>query len=107
MGGIPLIIPWMRKSVSPFDDVEFPPEAVVPRHPLLAEVEAFLTQTEVTPTAFGRDAMGDSRFVFDLRAGREPHSRIVHRARVQMATYHTYLAFDETMPGRRARRSSG
>src|SRR5215813_5236857 len=106
MGFLPLINPLMRKSVSPFDEVEFPP-AVLLRHPLLAEVEAFLMQTEVTPTAFGRDAMGDSRFVFDLRAGREPHSRIVHRARVQMATYHTYLAFDETMPGRRARRSSG
>src|ERR1700747_1570467 len=79
--------------------------AAFPTHPLLAVVERFLPETGVTPTAFGRDAMGDPRFVFDLRAGREPHSATVHRARVQMATYHTYLAFDENMPGRRRRRA--
>jgi hypothetical protein len=74
-------------------------------HPLLADVEEFLARTGVSPTAFGRDAMGDPRFVFDLRGGREPHSATEHRARVQMATYHTYLAFDENPPGRRRRRA--
>src|SRR5215813_8638133 len=81
-------------------------EVALPPHPLLGAVETFLAETGVTPTAFGRDAMRDPRFVFDLRNGREPHSATVHRARVQMATYHTYLAFDETMPAR-ARRPSG
>lgn len=31
------------------------------------------------PTRFGREALGDSRFVFDLREGREPRSSTVRR----------------------------
>jgi hypothetical protein len=32
-------------------------------------------------TKFGRDAMGDPRFVFDLRRGREPRERTIRRVR--------------------------
>ena len=46
---------------------------------LLREVEIFLRQRGVTPTRFGRDALGDPRFVFDLRNGREPRLRTVAR----------------------------
>ena len=38
---------------------------------LLDRIEAFLAATGMTPTAFGRDALHDPTFVFDLRAGRE------------------------------------
>lgn len=38
---------------------------------LLSDVEAFLSLFDMTPTKFGRDAIGDPQFVFDLREGRE------------------------------------
>ena len=48
---------------------------------LLWEVEKFLRSTEVAPARFGREVMGDPRFVFDLRNGREPRERTVKRVR--------------------------
>lgn len=48
---------------------------------LLREVEKFLRTTNVAPARFGRQAMGDPRFVFDLRRGREPRPRTVARIR--------------------------
>ena len=46
---------------------------------LLREVEKFLRRNGVAPTRFGRDAVGDPRFVFDLRRGRDPRPRTVAR----------------------------
>jgi hypothetical protein len=46
---------------------------------LLREVEKFLRQNEMAPTRFGREAVGDPRFVFDLRNGRDPRPRTVER----------------------------
>jgi hypothetical protein len=46
---------------------------------LLREVEKFLRVNDTPPTKFGRDAMGDPRFVFDLRNGRDPRPRTVAR----------------------------
>ena len=46
---------------------------------LLREVEKFLRFSDVPPTRFGREAMGDPRFVFDLRRGREPRPETVAR----------------------------
>ena len=48
---------------------------------LLREVEKFLRSTDVAPTRFGRDVMGDPRFVFDLRNGREPRESTAERVR--------------------------
>jgi hypothetical protein len=48
---------------------------------LLREVEKFLRRNETAPTRFGREAVGDPRFVFDLRKGRDPRPRTI--ARVQ------------------------
>lgn len=48
---------------------------------LLREVEIYLRRNDTAPTRFGRDAIGDPRFVFDLRNGREP--RAVTKARVR------------------------
>ena len=45
------------------------------------EVEKFLRQTDSPPTRFGRVAMGDPRFVFDLRNGRDPRPETVARVR--------------------------
>jgi hypothetical protein len=40
----------------------------------------------ITAARFGRDAMGDPRFVFDLRRGREPRPRTVERIRSFLET---------------------
>lgn len=48
---------------------------------LLREVEKFLRVRQVAPTRFGRDVVGDPRFVFDLRNGREPRPQTVARVR--------------------------
>ncbi len=48
---------------------------------LLREVENFLRNSNIRPTRFGRDVMGDPRFVFDLRNGREPQPATVARIR--------------------------
>ncbi len=39
---------------------------------LLRQIEAYLRATGIAPARFGREAMGDPRFVFDLRKGRTP-----------------------------------
>lgn len=51
---------------------------------LLREVERFLRQHDTPPTRFGRQAMGDPRFVFDLRNGRDPRPRTVARVRAYL-----------------------
>jgi phosphopantothenoylcysteine decarboxylase/phosphopantothenate--cysteine ligase len=48
------------------------------REDFLAAIEAFLRDTGLSPTRFGREAAGDPRLVFDLRSkGREPSARLM------------------------------
>lgn len=49
------------------------------------EIENFLRATEMPPTKFGRMAVHDPRFVFDLRLGREPGPQITARVRAFLA----------------------
>ena len=51
---------------------------------LLREVERFLSKRQISAARFGRDAMRDPRFVFDLRKGREPGNRTVNRVRAYL-----------------------
>jgi 2,4-dienoyl-CoA reductase-like NADH-dependent reductase (Old Yellow Enzyme family) len=46
---------------------------------LLGRVERYLRRSGITPTRFGRDAVRDPRFVFDLRRGREPREPTLRR----------------------------
>lgn len=46
---------------------------------ILRTIENFLKNTGMTPTRFGRDAVGDPRLVFDMRKGREPTPRTTKR----------------------------
>jgi hypothetical protein len=39
---------------------------------LLRRIECYLRRSGTAPTTFGRVAVSDPRFVFDLRNGREP-----------------------------------
>jgi 2,4-dienoyl-CoA reductase-like NADH-dependent reductase (Old Yellow Enzyme family) len=51
---------------------------------LLRDVERFLNHKNISPARFGRDALGDPRFVFDLRRGREPRDRTVRRVKAYL-----------------------
>ena len=44
-------------------------------------VEKYLRRTRTAPTRFGREVLGDPRFVFDLRKGREPREETAARVR--------------------------
>ena len=46
---------------------------------LLRRIERHLSATGTPATRFGRDCVGDPRFVFDLRAGREPRDETRQR----------------------------
>ncbi|MDQ3080469.1 MAG: hypothetical protein M3R03_10800 [Pseudomonadota bacterium] len=51
---------------------------------LVREVEKFLSASKISAARFGRDVMGDPRFVFDLRNGREPRVETVSRVRAYL-----------------------
>ena len=51
---------------------------------LLREVERYLRQNGTPPASFGRAALGDPRFVFDLRNGRHPRPQTVSRVRAYL-----------------------
>jgi hypothetical protein len=51
---------------------------------LLRTIERHLRQTGIAPTRFGRDAVGDPRFVDDLRRGREPRRVTEQRVRAYL-----------------------
>ena len=44
----------------------------------------FLRQSDVAPTRFGREVVGDPRFVFDLRNGRDPRPQTVAKVRAYL-----------------------
>ena len=46
---------------------------------LLRRVEKYLQRSGTPPSSFGRYVLGDPRFVFDLRDGREPRAETVAR----------------------------
>ena len=71
----------------------FPLMANIITHPILAEIEAFIVANNVTPSVFGTSAVNDPRFVFDLRAGREPR-----RATLERVVAFMREAADESTP---------
>lgn len=48
---------------------------------LLIQINRFLRDNDMPPTRFGRDAVSDPRFVFDLRNGREPRPSTVAKVK--------------------------
>jgi len=53
---------------------------------LLHRIEEFIKERRVPPARFGRDAVGDPCFVFDLRDGREPRRRTIARVDAYLAS---------------------
>lgn len=50
----------------------------------LAEIDGFLSRTQMSATAFGRAAVNDPNFVGDLRNGRKPNLGVVDRVHTFM-----------------------
>lgn len=50
----------------------------------LTDVEAFLSERGMEASLFGRNALKDPNFVFDLRKGRCPNLRTIQRVRAFM-----------------------
>ena len=51
------------------------------------EVAEFLGRTRLTPSEFGERAVGDGKFVGDMRRGRSPRLVTVDRVRAFMRDY--------------------
>lgn len=64
---------------------------------LLDRIERHLKSRRVPPTRFGRDAVNDPNFIFDLRDGRDPRERTVRRVIAYLDR------IEQTAPGASAR----
>ena len=58
---------------------------LTPSEVFLAQVEAFLARTGITPTAFGKLVLNDPSLVFDLRNGRRPSIDVCDKIMKYMA----------------------
>lgn len=58
----------------------------------LEQIEAFLLRTDLSATSFGREALRDPSFVGDLRKGRSPNLKVVHRVMEFMRDWDTAAA---------------
>jgi len=56
-----------------------------PTETLLSEVSDFIERAKLSPSTFGKKAVGDPNFVRNLRAGREPRFGTVQRIRTFIA----------------------
>ncbi len=52
---------------------------------VLMKINRFLNEKDMAPTRFGRLAVNDPRFVYDLRNGREPRAGTVARVEAFIA----------------------
>lgn len=53
---------------------------------LLEQIEAYMARSGVSPSTFGRLAVGDPRFVVDLRLGRTPRRKTNERVSQYLST---------------------
>lgn len=53
---------------------------------ILRRVEAYLRATKMPPTRFGREALRDPNFVFNLRAGRQLRASTARRVEAFLDT---------------------
>ncbi len=63
-----------------------------PAETLLVEIDRFLERTGTAPTAFGKAALSDPNFVWNLRSGREPRFSTAQRVRDFMASHQAETA---------------
>ena len=53
----------------------------------MTDIEAFLSERSMEASLFGRRALKDPNFVFDLRKGRCPNLRTIQRVTAFIAAY--------------------
>jgi hypothetical protein len=53
---------------------------------LLDRIECHLRESRMSATRFGRRAVGDPRFVLDLRLGRRPRRRTIEKVETYLAS---------------------
>jgi sulfate adenylyltransferase subunit 2 len=58
--------------------------AAMTRTEFLEAIEKHLAETGMSPTTFGKKAVGDPNFVFTLRNGRSPSLSLVERVQAFM-----------------------
>lgn len=63
---------------------------------LLERIERHLKETHMSATRFGRRAVGDPRFVLDLRMGRRPRRRTLEKVEHYLQN-HEPPGFDEPL----------
>lgn len=51
---------------------------------LLDNIETYLKTTRMPPTRFGREAVGDPNFVFNLRDGRRPRAKTARKVQLYL-----------------------
>lgn len=54
---------------------------------LLEKIEKHLKENHISATRFGRRAVGDPRFVLDLRMGRRPRRRTLEKLESYLASF--------------------
>jgi len=59
---------------------------------LLDQIEGYLARSGTKASMFGRDAVGDPRFVQDLREGRQPRRKTQQKVRQFLAERDRVLA---------------
>lgn len=57
----------------------------IPHDDLVKRIEAFCSAHDMSKSAFGKEAVGDPRFFFDLEAGRECRRATLARVETFMA----------------------
>ena len=57
---------------------------------LLQLVEDHIKARRLPPARFGREALGDPCFVFDLRDGRQPRDKTVARVKAYIAAHESH-----------------
>jgi sulfate adenylyltransferase subunit 2 len=65
--------------------------------PFLTAIEAYLKSSGLDASAFGKHALGDPSFVFDLRKGRSPSLRTMEKVRAVMTSTPTKTLQPKTM----------
>ncbi len=61
------------------------------------EIEDFLSDSDMDPTRFGRLAMNDPNFVFDLRENRSPTATTMDKVRLWISTYEKKVTSETTI----------
>lgn len=73
---------------------------------LLERIEKHLKDNHISATRFGRRAVGDPRFVLDLRLGRRPRRRTIERLEAYIASVESSDGRDAIKIGKCARQAA-